>query len=86
VISLKRLRLIMLSIVAGLLGICIGRAPSLGPGNSWLFVLYLATAGVIAVIIVEVCGQPRRRKRRKVTDEDGDGNEDKSDKGNGKRK
>jgi len=55
VLGLKGFRLILLATIATLIGVCIGKAPDLGPGNSWVAYLYLAASLAIVTTIVEVC-------------------------------
>jgi hypothetical protein len=47
--------MILLTIIAGLLGACIGNAPTIAPGTGWVSYLWVAAALTLIVTILEVC-------------------------------
>ncbi len=63
-IGLKQIRLVMLSIVALALGVCIGKAPTVGPGNSWVLFLYASALVVVVIAIAEVFDKPSGGKAK----------------------
>jgi hypothetical protein len=52
---IKGVRIILLTVVAGLIGTCIGRAPAIGPGTTWVSFLWVTAGLAFILIILEVC-------------------------------